>query len=165
MNVWENLHEALRAHPGWGEKTSALFVKAAIQLHRGPASLQFWPDATQQAAPLQSFKPYLPVDRVILRIFRALKHPCPRFSNINKKLRVQHTGEEMLVWDDLWFWGFFTQKGKGKSDTTGDESDEGAPDNSVLGWNPGKFWGLLSSPKEKESEVRRLSKRFLTLLE
>lgn len=76
VNPWESLYEALRAHPGWGEKTSALFVKATIQLHRGPAALQFWTDATPQAAPLDNFKPYLPVDRVILRVFKALEHPC-----------------------------------------------------------------------------------------
>lgn len=165
-NAWHCLRTALRAHRGWGEKTTALFVKATIQLHRGPSSLHFWPDAKPELAPLDSIRPHLPVDRVILRIFGALGHPCPRFDNINKGLQKEYSAEQMLIWDDLWFWGFFTQKSNVKSDADNDETDSGpdGTDDSTLGWNPGKFWGQLSSPKEQEPEVRRLGTEFLKLL-
>lgn len=147
---WEALFTCLRAQPGWGVKTTALLVKGVIQLHRGPAPLHFWPDATPSTAPLEGNKPYLPVDQVILRIFKELGHPCPREDNINKALRERYSAEEMLIWDDLWFWGFFTQRGGGLD--------------RELGWNPGKFWNQLSAPKEKEAELQLLAERFLGLL-
>ncbi|MBI2727206.1 MAG: hypothetical protein HYX42_13260 [Polaromonas sp.] len=147
---WEALSRALNAHLGWGTKTTALFVKATIKLHRGPKALHFWPDATPEMAPLLKSKPFLPVDRVILCIFRKLGHTCPRFDNINSGLRREYTAEQMLTWDDLWFWGFFTQTGGG--------------DERILGWNPGKFWSQLSSSKDDESELRALGDEFVQLV-
>jgi hypothetical protein len=149
IDEWEVLFSAVHSHPGWGVKTTALFVKASINLHRGPKALHFWSDASPEMAPLNS-KPYLPVDRVILRIFRELGHPCPSVDNINKGLRSRYTAEQMLTWDDLWFWGFFTQTGGGN-----DRS---------LGWNSGKFWSQLSSPKDREVELRALGEEFVQLL-
>lgn len=147
---WETLFTGLRSQPGWGVKTTALFVKGVIQLHRGPDQLHFWTDATPSKAPLEGDKPYLPVDQVILFIFKELGHPCPREDNINKALRARYSPEQMLVWDDLWFWGFFTQRGGGLE--------------RELGWNPGKFWNQTSAPKEKEAELQMLAGHFLSLL-
>ena len=147
---WAALFLALHARPGWGIKTTALFVKAAIRLHRGPQALHFWPDAWQGSAGSLQSKPYLPVDRVILHIFKTLGHPCPRVENINSGLRSRYSAEQMLTWDDLWFWGFFTQTG------TDDERE--------LGWNSGKFWSQLSSSKNDETQLRSLGETFIGLL-
>lgn len=147
---WGALFSAVHAHLGWGVKTTALFVKATINLHRGSKELHFWPDATPDMAPILESKLFLPVDRVILHIFRELGHPCPSVDNINKGLWNRYSAEQMLIWDDLWFWGFFTQTGGGN-----DRS---------LGWNSGKFWSQLSSPKDREAELRALGKEFVQLL-
>lgn len=146
---WELLFDALNSYRGWGTKTTALFVKASINLHRGPKELHFWSDASPEFAPLKS-TPRLPVDRVILRIFEELHFPSPRIDNINTEMRSRYTGEQMLTWDDLWFWGFFTQTVKDKD--------------RILGWNSGKFWNQLSSPKDREVELRALGEEFVQLL-
>lgn len=146
---WGALFAALNSHRGWGLKTTALFVKAAIKLHRGARALHFWPDATPDRTALRS-KPFLPVDRVILHVFRTLGHPCPREDNINRGLRGQFTAEQMLTWDDLWFWGFFTQAGSGSA--------------RELGWNSGKFWSQLSSSKDDEERLKLLGEEFVQLL-
>ncbi len=150
VDRWEALFDALNAHRGWGKKTTALFVKATINLHRGPAKLHFWSDATPNEAPVTASKLYLPVDRVILKIFEKLTHPCPSLDNINRELRARYHGEQMLVWDDLWFWGFFTQNGSGTD--------------RVLGWNSAKFWNQLSSAKGNEREISALAEQFLKFL-
>ncbi|SEK14919.1 MULTISPECIES: hypothetical protein [unclassified Variovorax] len=147
---WEALFRALNAHPGWGIKTTALFVKATIKLHRGRMALHFWPDATPALAPFLESKPFLPVDRVILCILRELGHACPRIDNVNRGMRREYSAEQMLTWDDLWFWGFFTQTGGG--------------DERILGWNSGKFWSQLSSAKNHEAELKALGGEFVQLL-
>lgn len=150
IDRWKALFDALNAHRGWGKKTTALFVKAVVNLHRGPTELHFWNDATPDETPVTNSKLYLPVDRVILKIFQKLTHPCPSLDNINRGLRARYRGEQMLVWDDLWFWGFFTQNGSG--------------DDRVLGWNSAKFWNQLSSAKSDEREISALAEQFLKLL-
>lgn len=147
-DYWSTLFDELSMRPGWGAKTTALFVKATIQLHQGPKDLHFWTDATPDDAPLE-VKPFLPVDEVILNIFKVLGHPCPRIENLNKALRKRYSAQEMLTWDDLWFWGFFTQKGKNKRE---------------FGWNSEKFWGQLSSAKADETELSALGAQFVKLL-
>lgn len=147
---WAALFLALHARPGWGIKTTALFVKAAIRLHEGPQALYFWPDASRGPESALQSKPYLPVDRVILHIFETLGHPCPRVENINNGLRNCYRADEMLTWDDLWFWGFFTQTGTDKKRT--------------LGWNSGKFWSQLSSSKDDEAQLKALGETFIGLL-
>ncbi|WP_241132543.1 hypothetical protein [Achromobacter insuavis] len=148
---WAALFLALNAQGGWGIKTTALFVKAAIRLHEGPKHLHFWPDATSTVGASLKSKPYLPVDRVILHIFRTLGLASPRVETINARLRARYSADEMLIWDDLWFWGFFTQEGNGE--------------NRTLGWNPGKFWHQLSSPKCEADKLELLCLEFLKLLE
>ena len=59
------------------------------------------------------------------------------FDKINRILSKNYTGDEIEVWDDLWFWGFITQKG----------SDS----NRSFEWNEDKYWSLLHTPKDKQS--------------
>lgn len=158
--VWEALFVALNSHFGWGIKTTALFVKATIKLHRGPKALHFWPDATREAAPVMDSRLFLPVDRVITRIFEELGLPSPGVSSINNGLRDVYRGEAMLIWDDLWFWGFFTQK----KVTVPASTNRVKGTKRILVWNPAKFWSQLSSDKDRESELEVLGEEFLTLL-
>ena len=149
---WGHLFELLRLIPGWGDKTAALFVKATIKLHNDrniSKKYHFWSDASLKKSSLIS-SPYLPVDRVIEKIFEELKHPNPKFKLINDILINNYSSNEMLIWDDLWFWGFFTQNSSGKK--------------RVMGWNSGKFWGQISTPKNTEHHVKRVAEKFIGLL-
>ncbi len=149
---WERLFFALSAQPGWGKKTAALFVKAAIQVHRGPKPLHFWVDDGIDQPLILPDRVYLPVDAVIIHIFRETALVAsPTFGAINKFLMQHYGPEEMLVWDDLWFWGYFTQ-----------DSQEGK---RTTGWNQDKFWCQLSSPVRSEKKVRELGESFAALLQ
>lgn len=150
MGPWDALFKSLRAQPGWGVKTAALFVKATVLLHEGPRPMRFWSDATRSRAALKQDRLYLPVDRVILKVFSKLGHPCPSDAKINQGLGKHYSAEQILIWDDLWFWGFITQRGTGAD--------------RELEWNSGKFWSQFSMPKEHEAELQGLAKQFLRLL-
>ena len=52
--------------------------------------------------------------------------------------------------NDLWFWGFFTQKKENKK--------------RISVWNSEKFWCQRASPIQKETEVERLAKQFLEII-
>jgi hypothetical protein len=100
---------------GWGDKTSALFVRnLAVIASSTELRRMFWPDI--QAVEDEPIR--LPVDRVIKAIFRHLRlcegklaKPLEKFDDINNYLRIclECSNKEMLIWDDLWFWGFITQ--------------------------------------------------------
>lgn len=97
---------------------------------------------------------YLPVDAVIRRISREIPSAGlgDTFDSINSALRkAEYRSEDMLVWDDLWFWGFFSQDSSSKSRT--------------LGWNAGRFWGQLSAPKGDIEVVRGKFEEFLRLFD
>lgn len=95
-------------------------------------------------------KVYLPVDSVIIYIFQKIGlHPA-NFLSVNKVLRALYTAEQMLVWDDLWYWGFFTQVSDGI--------------NRQCGWNQDKFWCQVTAPKAQEVQVRRLGEEFLRII-
>ncbi len=150
IGPWDRLFHALKAQRGWGDKTAALFVKSTIRIHRGPQRLHFWTDAHRLAtAPITSDKVYLPVDAVIKHVFKEIGFERPDFWPINRGLLATYSPEDILVWDDLWFWGFFTQSSKGG--------------NRTPGWNSDKYWGQLGSQKEEETTVQRLGERFLRL--
>ena len=54
---------------------------------------------------------YLPVDAVITAIFKQM-HPNRtwNFTSINSFVKEHYKRDDIEVWDDLWFWGFFNQK-------------------------------------------------------
>lgn len=150
VGPWNRLFHALTAQPGWGDKTSALFVKASISIHRGPPALHFLSDAKKAHAPLDHDTLYLPVDSVITHIFKQTGHiRSPTFSSINEFLLSHYSPEEMLIWDDLWYWGYFTQVVRDRT--------------RVSEWNSDKFWGQRASPKAQEADVQRLGKRFISI--
>lgn len=155
---------------GWGDKTSALFVRnLAVIAGNSELSQMFWPDI--QAVGSQNIQ--LPVDAVVKAIFRHLRVSnngpliCPKadFKTINEYLlnTLNCDRKEMLVWDDLWFWGFITQKSKVGTD----ERD--------YRWNEAKYWSIFTAPKAAgdiaeiellatgRSSERTLVENFLTL--
>jgi hypothetical protein len=149
---YKSLFELLKAHDSWGDKTAALFVKAVYNIHAGYSKqLMFWQDAPVALAANDEL--YLPVDAVIYFIFEQLGKPCSHtFSGINNYIKAHVPKSEFEVWDDLWFWGFITQKGGGKTRT--------------MEFNEAKYWNLLHTPKDEKTliEIKVLAREFIQLL-
>lgn len=150
--TYKYLHELLEKQDSWGNKTAALFVKAIYNTHAGYAKqLKFWEDAPTVLNGNDEL--YLPVDAVIYFIFEQLGKPCSHtFSGINNYIKSCLPKSDFEVWDDLWFWGFITQKG-------GDKKRK-------LEFNEAKYWNLLHSPKDNKSmaEISSLAKEFIKIL-
>jgi len=136
VGPWDRLFRALEAIDGWGPKTAALFVKCVINLHRSNLNELHFISDVEAARGIDSDRVYLPVDAVIRAIFSAVAEVSATVSvhALNTFLRDLGYGpEDILLWDDLWYWGFFTQNSSSKK--------------RVFGWNPARFWGELSAPK------------------
>lgn len=150
---FEGLFFGLRKQEGWGDKTSALFVKVIYHIHNGEydKELKIWND-------VPSFNEkddllYLPVDSVIINIFNKIYPQNWTFKTINQKLLSTNTFKkiDIEVWDDLWFWGFLNQKGSSER---------------IFEWNEGKYWMLRDSKKDKNSiaEIEEKSAQFNSIL-
>jgi hypothetical protein len=149
-NPYLSLYHGLVNVDGWGEKTSALFVKNVYQIHLSKNStLKFWNDV-----PLLQKNDilYLPVDTVIKDIFMRQSRQLNTFKKINDYLRENEEWRNNDIWDDLWFWGFITQKGS-KSPR-------------ALGFNKGKYWLLLNTSKKPKhiKEIEKKSNKFIEIL-
>lgn len=147
------IFNALKDKDGWGKKTASLFVKNIFNCHINPDYNEFkiWDDTP---AVSQKDKLYLPVDAVIISIFEKIdKQTSWNFQKINKILdESSFSQEEILQFDDLWFWGFITQHGTGA--------------NRKLVWNENKYWILKESNKDKESieAIKNKATQFLNLI-
>lgn len=132
-NSYNSLYKNLLNNKGWGKKTSALFTKVIFNIHNNDAFKEFklWDDTPYN---LDGDKLYLPVDAVILDIFKKLGMDKPTFDTINKVLQEHYAPKEMILWDDLWFWGFINQK----SSSSGTRETE---------WNLDKYWAIESFDK------------------
>lgn len=160
---WERLYLALKEQSGWGAKTSALFVKNVIRIHLGPAELHFWKDAVELSLiPIKDDRVYLPVDRVIEKLFGALGMQRPKFDKINKLLHANYNSDEMIVWDDLWYWGFFTQVVM-KDEESGNTSANDYTRERKMEWNSDKFWCQIAAPKEREQVMKNIAQDFIGL--
>lgn len=151
--AWEGLFRALREQPGWGNKTAALFVSAVIKIHRSKAKrLHFLSDLESARGVDSSDRIYLPVDAVILKIFSRLSNGrYDSFPSINNYLlSLGYSPDDFLLWDDLWFWGFFTQ-----------HTQQG---NDSFQWNEARYWCQRSSDKAKVNEVKELCGEFVRIL-
>ena len=156
--------EALNSQHGWGKKTSALFIRNLALIDANPAlSNLFWEDIEKlKAEPIR-----LPVDKVILATFARMfpgengtKSAFESFVAINKYLRQtrEFDNAQMLIWDDLWFWGFITQTSKSK----------GTPPPPTVRsheWNLEKYWSIFTASKDEATvrEIRILAEEFLDL--
>ena len=147
-----NLYKGLKKQPGWGEKTSALFAKQIFQLHNGKyvKELNIWDDVPRSIS--KNDRLLLPVDAVIISLFRNIGRGCYSFGPINRLLARHYSGEEIEVWDDLWFWGFISQRGSGE--------------NRDLEWNPQKYWMLEHSDKKSAQikAIKQKSEEFIKLI-
>ena len=150
---FRNLFIGMKSQQGWGDKTSALFVKTIFHLHNGEYSkeLKIWNDVPPKIEHNDEF--YLPVDRVIISIFDQLDNKKKwDFKNINNQLKNYYNGNDIEIWDDLWFWGFITQNGTGE--------------NREFAWNENKYWTLKESDKDFQAtaEIKSKAEEFLHLL-
>jgi hypothetical protein len=150
-----NAFDGLNKSSGWGKKTAALLVKSIYHLHNGDygEELKIWTDTPSKISGGEKF--YLPVDSVIQFIFKEAKINCRYdFDGINRYLHEldNYPGDLMEVWDDLWFWGFITQKIVDKVRT--------------IGWNESKYWALLHTKKSKTvvDDIREKADIFMDIL-
>jgi len=148
-----SLYNGMKEQAGWGHKTAALLTKSIFHLHNGKydASLKIWKDVPETITENENF--FLPVDTVIIAIFNKIDaNKKWTFDNINSLLSNNYTGQQIEVWDDLWFWGFVTQRGTGN--------------NRVLGWNENKYWALKDSDKDSKTikSVKEKASEFLKIL-
>jgi hypothetical protein len=148
-NTFSELFLCLKKQDGWGDKTSALFVKAIFHLHNTEydSNLKFWDDVPSKLEVTDSFK--LPVDVVINHIFSEVGLEKSNFSKINSLLSKHYKGAQIELWDDLWFWGFITQEGS-------------AGDREII-WNENKYWALEHSSKcpTKIAKIKEKSIEFI----
>ena len=151
---YKSLFDNLKNISGWGNKTSALFVKNIYHMHNDGYSekLRFWSDAPRKIEDNDLLM--LPVDIVITEIFQRIDNSITwDFKNINNTLKNYYKGDDIAIWDDLWFWGFITQQGSGRD--------------RKFGWNESKYWMLEESPKDADTinEIKNKSIEFLKLLD
>lgn len=149
---FKSVYEGMLNQKGWGPKTSALISKSIFHLHNGQYSedLKIWNDVPKLIDENDIF--YLPVDAVIIAIFNKLDNSIKwDFNKINKTLETKYKGQQIEVWDDLWFWGFITQNGSG--------------DNREFKWNENKYWVLKESDKDKMKieEIKNKCYEFLEI--
>ena len=150
--LFNDLYKGLTQKKGWGDKTAALFTKVVYQAHNSLGSeFEFWQDTPKSIGLNDEI--WLPVDAVIIHIFKELGMKSPSFNNINKLLKKYYSGDDLEVWDDLWFWGFITQKGTGDSRT--------------IEWNVNKYWSLTHSDKKSEviNQIEHKAIHFISLLQ
>jgi len=150
---YKTLFELLHKKEGWGKKTSALFTKSVYHLHNGKydPKLKLWDDAPTKID--TDDKLYLPVDAVIEFIFKKLKfNNSINFNAINRYLSNKYKGNKIEVWDDLWFWGFVTQK-----------TEKGI---RTQKWNEAKYWALLHTNKNEKTveEIHQNALKFIALI-
>ena len=149
---YSGLYNGMKNQNGWGEKTSALFTKSIFHLHNKeyPNELKIWNDAPSDLEKNDLF--YLPVDAVIITIFKNIQPKNWNFKSVNKIIGESYSGTDFEVWDDLWFWGFITQIGTG--------------DGRKLSWNLNKYWTLRESDKSPKmiAEIKEKAEQFLRIL-
>lgn len=191
-NTWSN---GEKKEWGWGQKTAALFTKVIYHLHMQDSpygeELRVWGDDAPKSI-VTGDKLWLPVDRVINSIFNKIQNADikkndnvseKRFNDINNYLNDRYPGKGIEVWDDLWFWGFITQKicqvnSEGK-EMSEDEIKTWKEDNKNIEknkrkkkesdrlhkWNDSKYWSQKHTSKDKRiiEEIKIKSETFLQL--
>ena len=159
FRIWRYIKDT----PGFGEKTAALFVKAIVDVHTVPAyhDHRFLDGFDAIAA---NDRVQVPVDIVIQTIFKNLIGNNINFNQINELLfslnpdvlalhdpaLANYTAAQASIWDDLWFWGFVTQRTQGGV--------------RLVEVNAAKFWGLQGAPWEQWDQIQDLANMFVGLL-
>jgi hypothetical protein len=149
---FNSLFNGMKQQEGWGNKTSALFVKSIYHLHNNqyPEHLKIWTDVPKTIQENDEF--HLPVDSVITEVFYKIDSKKTwNFELINKTLKSENFhGLDIEIWDDLWFWGFITQYGSGK--------------NREFKWNENKYWIIKESDKSPRmiNEIKIKAEEFIS---
>lgn len=148
-STFNSLYHKLENESGWGKKTSALFVKTIFEMHNGRFNkYKIWNDVPKLE---KGDKLYLPVDQVIEKIFSNIYGKELKFEKINEILQEQFTNpKDLIIWDDLWYWGFITQKGSGIKRDFDD-------------FNEAKYWCMQYSSKN-ENEIKSIKENCKTFL-
>ncbi|AVF41565.1 hypothetical protein AL486_19110 [Pandoraea apista] len=151
---------ALAGQPGWGDKTAALFIRNLAIIEQTPVlRSRFWKDIHV----LEGQHVALPVDSVISFIFESLNlemqdEAGKDFRRINTYLRTElkYESSEILTWDDLWFWGFITQR-----------TNPLTKAREHCGWNGAKYWAVPHSPKDLATIklIEKLAGRFVGIVD
>lgn len=166
-NSYKDLYTTLQKQYWWWDKMSALFVKVVYHLHNCNYlwdTWKFWEDYPKE---ILDNDLELPVDIVIKHIFYMIVNDYNfdenyftnkiTVSTINNFLRQNFPEEtkwtNMEIWDDLWFWGYFTQKVFTKWVSE-----------RMYIWNNPKY--LLDSLSDKNNieEIRRKAEEFINIL-
>lgn len=143
------LFKVLLNQAGWGDKTAALFTKIIYEIHHSYPDLGFWDDAPKQVEADDEL--FLPVDAVILHIFHTLSNADWDFIKVNNVLKEFNDGDNMVLWDDLWFWGFITQVSR----SSGRENS----------FNEAKLWSLQGFNNAELKEIENRAKDFIQKLQ
>lgn len=154
QDIWQALFLVMCDQKGWGTKTSALLVKDLIRIARSRrGDDDFWASCPTDARSLKKADLFIPVDAVILKIFAVINNNAKcDFWSVNTQLKnAGYKGSDFLLWDDLWFWGFVTQKGGAERETA---------------WNAPKYWCLWGTPKDERSVAlaQEQAEEFLSIL-
>lgn len=64
-------------------------------------------------------------------------------------------GTKMEIWDDLWFWGYFTQSAK---------VQDSQQEERVFGWNENKYYVSEFSDKEKIGKIFKKANEFIRII-
>jgi hypothetical protein len=152
-NRYCRIFELLNKCPGWGGKTAALFEKTIYHLHNGlyDNDLRIWEDAPVRL--VKNDRIYLPVDTVIINVFKLLGCTTLSFNGINKLiLNAGYENEQLEIWDDLWFWGYITQKGSGQ--------------NRQIIFNESKYWAYPYFNKQNSimNEIKEKAGYFIKII-
>lgn len=169
-----DLSNQINTFPGFGDKTSALFSRMIFQIHHLEHFEEFkiWDNVPTLT---QSDTLFLPVDAVIVDIFKHIQNtnigrtgkPLQwNFVQINKVLHEDFKIFDMEVWDDLWFWGFISQKViKEKKDKK--IGPNGQLIDRELIWNKDKYWTIQETDKSQNTIDELANKKvndFISLL-
>jgi hypothetical protein len=147
----DSLFELMKSQNGWGSKTAALFVKTIYLIYNDTTyeDYMFWENSIPTNLKLK-----LPVDAVITHIFKEYFHDNnykSDFDGINEFFSKKHTeNDDFIIWDELWFWGFITQKIENNKRVSNK-------------FNENKFWCLPYIEKDID-EIKEKAKEFLNIL-
>lgn len=167
---YDSLYHGMKDLPGWGEKTAALFVKSIYHMHHKDynktENLKIWSDTPEKIDDGDIFR--LPVDKVVVSIFEEIdqERKTMSFSAINKTLNdMSYSAEEIEVWDDLWFWGYITQKIE-VIQRANKKQDKKRIAKREIKWNKNKYWALRDSDKnsKKIDVIEKKAEKFIEIL-
>ncbi len=146
----DSLFELMKSQNGWGSKTAALFVKYIYIIHKDDTfeTSRIWTDFSINENELK-----LPVDAVITHIFKnnfVNQRYKSDFDGINEIILNLPKYNNPIIWDELWFWGFITQKIENNKRVSNE-------------FNENKFWCLPYVEKDI-FEIEKLANEFFGMI-